>query len=573
MPIFHEENIGKIIFSCSVVLVGILSAIFSALFVIDQYRELEIERPKIEEEFLNQQKELLHTAVVMQVNQIDFRRQQINQRLKEILKSRVHEAKSIANNLARQNSPEKSWTEIEKIVRQSLGPIRFNDGEDYFFGFTMDGKVTLYPPDFTTVGKRSEEVFSPQKLGVINDLRDIVRVKGEGFLEYEWPVPGAQAGKTYKKISYVAGLSGFDWFIGSGSYYSDFAGKIKKEILTDIAKSMGDDPKNYFFVYGLNNIFGGENFGTLLVNPNRPDLVGTQLSDEYRGAHGKAFRKEFLDGLQKGGEAYVRYWYKKPGDENPKQKLSYFKLYPEWNWVVAKGVYLDDLEDIIHEKEVALETRVKAKLATFSLLSLVVIAVVVMLAHFFTRFIYGILEEYKKVQRQQRDELERINQTLHQQSITDSLTNICNRSSFNDHLDEELGRASRYAIPLSLVIIDIDHFKEINDSLGHLKGDTVLVELTELIQANIRQTDIFARWGGEEFVLLVPESGSEATRNLAEKLCKLVAGHSFSIEHQVTCSFGITAYIPGDQASTFLDRADQALYVAKQSGRNRVAHR
>jgi two-component system C4-dicarboxylate transport sensor histidine kinase DctB len=81
-----------------------------------------------------------------------------------------------------------------------------------------------------------------------------------------------------------------------------------------------------------------------LVNPNRPDLVGTKLADDYRDAHGKEFRKTFLKGLREQGEAYVTYWYKKAGYKDAKQKLSYFKLYPEWNWVIAKGIYPDDLE-------------------------------------------------------------------------------------------------------------------------------------------------------------------------------------------------------------------------------------
>ncbi len=103
----------------------------------------------------------------------------------------------------------------------------------------------------------------------------------------------------------------------------------------------------------------------MLVNSNRPELVGTKLSDKYTDIKGNLFRKEMLQGLRENGEAYVEYWYKKPGSEKISRKLSYFKLYPQWNWVLARGVYFNDLEDIISVKRELLAKKVRQDLLLF----------------------------------------------------------------------------------------------------------------------------------------------------------------------------------------------------------------
>lgn len=155
-------------------------------------------------------------------------------------------------------------------------------------------------------------------------------------------------------------------------------------------------------------------------------------------------------------------------------------------------------------------------------------------------------------------------------ATTDTLTGLCNRRCLNDALVREINRAARYASPLSLILFDIDHFKRINDTFGHQAGDQVLKRLTVVVGGAIRTTDLFARWGGEEFVVLLPGSGLDAARLLAEKLRVLLEKHPFPKIGQVTCSFGVTGYAPGDGLDGLMEKADFCLYRAKTSGRNRV---
>ncbi len=161
-------------------------------------------------------------------------------------------------------------------------------------------------------------------------------------------------------------------------------------------------------------------------------------------------------------------------------------------------------------------------------------------------------------------------------SITDELTGVFNRRYFNQRYDREAQRAKRYGRPLTVVMIDIDHFKHYNDLNGHLMGDDVLKQIAHLIESNIRRSDILARYGGEEFVLLLPEISKEKARKAAEKLRQTIERAEFPREEKqpkgsVTISAGVATYPDdADDPEMLLDLADQALYAAKAAHRNRV---
>jgi len=190
-------------------------------------------------------------------------------------------------------------------------------------------------------------------------------------------------------------------------------------------------------------------------------------------------------------------------------------------------------------------------------------------AFFLSRGLQPIFNNYRHAQEEYTKELESLNNALEKQSQTDVLTKINNRAYFNEQLAKELASVERYPRPVSHILFDIDKFKVINDTLGHLAGYTVLHELATLIAENIRQTDIFARWGGEEFVILAPDIGIEQAEKFSEKLRKTIESLRFSVGRDVTCSFGASIYRPLEKVEDFLQRTDEALYLAKKAGRNR----
>jgi diguanylate cyclase (GGDEF)-like protein/hemerythrin-like metal-binding protein len=153
---------------------------------------------------------------------------------------------------------------------------------------------------------------------------------------------------------------------------------------------------------------------------------------------------------------------------------------------------------------------------------------------------------------------------------TDALTGVPNRLGFNAAISREFERARRYRHPLSLMILDLDHFKQVNDVHGHLAGDRVLVGVARLIEGNIRESDLLARWGGEEFVVVATMTDGQGAARLAEKLRALMAATTLGPGGAVTGSFGVAELRSGDSIEGLLHRADEALYRAKSGGRNRV---
>lgn len=153
---------------------------------------------------------------------------------------------------------------------------------------------------------------------------------------------------------------------------------------------------------------------------------------------------------------------------------------------------------------------------------------------------------------------------------TDSLTGIYNRRKFDELLELELSQESRYARGLCLIMLDIDHFKDINDQHGHSVGDQVLKSLARLIEVNRRQADAFFRIGGEEFCLIAFAPDGDNLKTACEKLLALVSSHYFFPVGRVTVSIGATHFVENDTYDSLFKRADIALYRAKQGGRNRV---
>jgi len=166
------------------------------------------------------------------------------------------------------------------------------------------------------------------------------------------------------------------------------------------------------------------------------------------------------------------------------------------------------------------------------------------------------------------DELAR---ALAHDAHSDALTGIFNRRKFNDLCAAEIARSARYGTPLALIMVDIDHFKRVNDEHGHLVGDRALVDFAQVLSERMRATDALCRWGGEEFMILAPHLDLASAVQMADKLRAAVADADFGIAGRITCSLGVATLRDGDRAVDLILRADTCLYRAKRTGRNCVA--
>jgi two-component system cell cycle response regulator len=168
------------------------------------------------------------------------------------------------------------------------------------------------------------------------------------------------------------------------------------------------------------------------------------------------------------------------------------------------------------------------------------------------------------------NQLKALNQKLQSLAVTDGLTGLHNHRAFQDYLEEQFQTAMRNKQPLALILMDVDHFKQYNDTYGHQAGDEVLRQVAQILQTNVREGDFVARYGGEEFVVVLPRTDSESAVAVAERLRRAVESAEWQLR-PVTGSFGVASIRPDmETRQELIEAADQALYQAKKNGRNRV---
>ncbi len=251
---------------------------------------------------------------------------------------------------------------------------------------------------------------------------------------------------------------------------------------------------------------------------------------------------------------------------------------PEFNYVISLGLdFISAGENTIEIENISLEGSKLPKEKLY--LTLLGFWLLVLLWESISKLVQ-MYRHYKHTQRERAKLIEE-NKILEEAknkyetlSTTDTLTGIANRAGIQQFLSTAFERAHEQN-RLGLVLVDVDHFKRINDTRGHAFGDRVLAEIAQTIKSSVRESDMFGRWGGEEFLLICPQSSPEQIKLIAEKLRAQVAQHEFDRERplRVTVSAGATIVQIGESYDEAFQRLDEALYAAKRSGRNAVIYR
>ncbi|WP_417912463.1 cache domain-containing protein [Candidatus Electronema sp. TJ] len=348
MKIFTEENIGKLIILNSS-LVGLLMwlGIVAHTFW-DAEINLKIELAQLEKEHIRQKKEGVTMSVQDFIQSMDVRHHMALSQLKHSLESQVRQIQDMAGNLYEKNRKSMSDEELQRLIIEAVRPFRFNNGRSTFFILTLSGIAKLWPPDVAAEGKSIHDNSNENRLKVFTGLAETAR-RGGGFYEYSWPKPDGPTDRLHQAVAYVAYFPAFDWYIGTSDYIDDIEGETQQHVINVINQHASRTADEYMFIIDLNAIKGGA--PSVLVNPRRPDPLNRLLSSEYQEPEGKRFREEFMAGIQQFGEVFVKYLDKKQGTDKVKPKMTYFKLYPEWKWVIARGFYYDDLEAQISLKK------------------------------------------------------------------------------------------------------------------------------------------------------------------------------------------------------------------------------
>lgn len=242
----------------------------------------------------------------------------------------------------------------------------------------------------------------------------------------------------------------------------------------------------YFWINEILDYDGGDGYARRFVHPNLPETEGLPLSTNTRDAAGRLPYLAELEGVKKDGELFFIYDFKKPGTGDVALKMSYARLYKEYDWVIATGVYLDDVEAQASSYEATLRAANKQQMFLLVGFSVALLGAALAIVVAAGRQVYAAVTR---------------------QAERDQLTGLYNRTVGQNRLDQELARSRRRGGSLSLLLCDLDHFKRINDTYGHPAGDAILRMVAEVFTTGLRIEDSAFRWGGEEFLLILGAVG------------------------------------------------------------------
>ena len=273
------------------------------------------------------------------------------------------------------------------------------------------------------------------------------------------------------------------------------------------AARLGED--GYIWINQILNYDGGDDYAIRLVHPNLPLTEGLKLSTKMEDIRGNLPYKAELEGVKKNGDLYLEYYFKKMNTETISHKLTYAKLYKPYDWVVATGVYLDDVDNLILQEQSIADNTYQSQIRMLGLLVLAIISVTMLALFAFEKQINSLINSYvgtikkgEEALREEKNNVDKAFEQLKNVAYLDYLTGLLNRRAMYERINEEASRCMRGGSRFVLIICDIDYFKHINDEYGHDCGDVVLKKLSEVMSINIRIEDGLSRWGGEEFLIL-----------------------------------------------------------------------
>lgn len=331
------------------------------------YAEFKRESAAGKEQHIANERENLKIGVQSVVHYVRYMKNQTEKRLEEQIQGRVNEAWAIAGNIYEENKGKKPDSEIKKMIKDALRPIRFNHGRGYYFIFNMDGVEELFADRPELEGQSVMEMQGSKGEYVVRDMLEIIAAKGEGFYSYTWSKPGDKA-LQHQKTAFVKKFEPYGWVMGTGEYVKDVTDEIQKEVLERIS-TLRFDKEGYFF----GSIYGGDPLFT-----NGQITKGTKNLWDLTDPKGIKIIQEQNKIVKVKDGGFVSYSWQKLNSETLSPKLSYVMDIPEWEWIIGAGVYLDTVDEIIRQKESELY-REFLKQAGIYLLAMVLISFLIYL--------------------------------------------------------------------------------------------------------------------------------------------------------------------------------------------------
>ncbi|MEA1921220.1 MAG: cache domain-containing protein [Pseudomonadota bacterium] len=350
-----------------------------------EYERFVRQLDEFKEEVTLEQRQTVRMEVERTIEYLESRRRQVEDVARKRLMGRVYRAQKIFDNLKTVYGEALDDSALQQMFFTVLRSQRFIDKGYYFISdFTGISRLNPNRPEFEGVSIAGKT--DSRGLDLVAAFTRIAKEEGEGFQRYYFRKPGEPKEKDFPKIAFIKRLEPYKMYIGTGIYLDDLEAEIRNDIGAYIkAYRFGYNNSGYIFIIKINDLNGGERFGTMFANANRPDLVGKPLSDSVTDARGKFFRREFLKGLREKGECYVEYWYKRFEHPEPEPKLTFFKHYTAAGLIVAAGSYLPENEKLVAQRRGELISKLQRDLLPILITLAIISLIMLLLARWWTR--------------------------------------------------------------------------------------------------------------------------------------------------------------------------------------------
>ncbi len=359
----------------SIVLVASVITYFN-ISTFSKHIENNIENTK--QEFLKKQKDIISKRVHLVDDSIKFQIARIENKIKKSLKERIETALNLAQYIYDTHKDKYTKEELKVKISLYLNSLRFNKNNGYYFIYDTTTNIMLGHAIKSLIGKDMTNFKDLRGVNLVKDNQRAIKNSKIGFSKIYFKKPN-DPNTQYPKIICVTEFKPLNLLIGTGEYLDDVEKQTKSYVINRFL-TMQRDKNHYLFFLDLHNINGGDNFATMILNPNRPDLIGKKINDSYKDKKGKEFRKEFLENLRKDGKSYTKYWYKKPDTKEIKAKMSYFYLQKDWNWIIASGFYFEDLNIQIEKMENMMQSYIKNTIYNSIIWAIILSLIVILIA-------------------------------------------------------------------------------------------------------------------------------------------------------------------------------------------------
>jgi diguanylate cyclase (GGDEF)-like protein len=574
-----EKSLIHLITFTPLLIVPIIAITISTISIRHNNEVLDQSLQNVRERLISGEEKSIVSKIDMAIALIEYQRSTIEHRLHVKVKGRVDTAYAVAQNIYEQNKNTKSESEIKNMIIDALRPMIWNGGESFIFILDKEGKFVLAPKYLQPLeGKNIIDFKDATGRFVIREEIKMVNTKEDGYLWDMFTRLGYDTQMQFKQMAYVKNVGHFNWYMGSTEYLDTTTKEIESSSI-DILRNINKNALHYFFIINQK--------GDDILHPLNPEYEGksfSQITDKkYR-----TLVSAFLDKARKNSSEFTRYLWKNPANGKTEDKLTYVKMIPNTDWVIGTGFHIDEIDRAVEAKKKELirmnkseSDRVIAFSILFSIFSFIAALFVSMrLKHHF-EVLHGNIAEHNielselnasledKIAKR-TEELKAAHAEMEKKAMTDMLTGIHNRYAFFTMLEMEQDKNNRYETPFSLIMFDLDNFKNINDTYGHDIGDRVLIEVVKSVAECLRKTDSFGRIGGEEFMILLPHTDIHTAVEIAERIRHFISGRHIETAGEITISAGVVQHSLQENLEVLVKRADIALYKAKELGRNKV---